>query len=130
MTMRITPSIMLTAKRPCSDGTTWPSCVARNSGTNLYMNRKNSSENARGAAIIQRELGRLLAFLGGFFARVASSATLAENCSAFTPSVIACPSVPSPRRMGSLKIGYFSDIRGSGLCSVTISPFDLRTATQ
>lgn len=25
------------------------------------------------------------------------------------------------------KIGYFSDIRGMGACSVTISPFDLRT---
>ena len=39
------------------------------------------------------------------------------------PSHMAWPSVPRPRRIGSLKIGYFSDMRGSGLSSVTISPF-------
>ena len=36
---------------------------------------------------------------------------LAENRNAFIPKDIACPSVPSPRSTGYLKIGYFSDMR-------------------
>jgi len=59
-----------------------------------------------------------------------SMAMLVEKRSAFTPSDIAWPRVPTPRRIGSLKMGYFSLTRGSGACSVAISPFDRRTATQ
>ena len=60
-----------------------------------------------------------------FWPRRASSSSdaLAENFNAFTPSHIAWPSVPTPRRTGYLKIGYFSETRGSGDSSVTISPF-------
>ena len=46
------------------------------------------------------------------------------------PSFMAWYSVPTPRKTGYLKILYFSDMRASGISSVTISPFGLRTATQ
>ena len=46
------------------------------------------------------------------------------------PSHMACPSMPSPRSPGYLKIVYFSDMRGTGISLVTISPEGLRTATQ
>jgi hypothetical protein len=62
-----------------------------------------------------------------------SSAALAENFSAFMPSDIAWPSVPRPRSTGyfSLKAtACLSDMRATGMSSVTISPEGLRTATQ
>ena len=42
---------------------------------------------------------------------------MAENRSALTPSHMACPSVPTPRKTGYWKIGYFSDTRGRGASS-------------
>ncbi len=59
-----------------------------------------------------------------------SSAAAAEKLRALKPSFMAWNNVPTPRKMGSLKILYCSERRGSGICSVTISPDGLRTATQ
>ena len=51
---------------------------------------------------------------------------MAEKRSAFMPSHIAWPSVPRPRKTGQLEdLGYFSEMRGSGFSSVTISPVGL-----
>ena len=97
---------------------------------NLYMKMNNSSEKIRLAASTQP--GISLAFLFFFFSSfwISSSETSAENLSAFMPSDMAWNSVPMPRKIGYLKIGYLSDMRGSGISSVTISPLALRTATQ
>jgi len=54
-------------------------------------------------------------------------AAFIEKFRLLKPSCMACPSVPSPRKTGYLKIGYFSDMRGMACWSVAYSPFDLRT---
>ena len=97
--MRMTPSIMLIAKPPVQRRNRLPISVARNSGTNLYRKMKNN----------ERENQVQPHHPGGDFAGFAvssprpSSAALAEKRSAFMPSDIACPSVPSPRRNGQLE---------------------------
>ena len=78
------------------------------------------------------QLGTSFASLFFFFSScwISLIETSAENLSAFMPSDMAWASVPTPRKIGYLKILYFSDILGSGICSVTMSPLVLRTATQ
>src|SRR6185503_9682822 len=111
---------------PFSAGYQLPSSVTSSRGTNLYKNTKKANENSRFKVRTQEETSSGLALS----ASASLSAALAENRRALIPKDIACPNVPNPRSTGYLKRGYFSDIRGTGVSCVIISPLGLRTATQ
>ncbi len=86
------------------------------------MNRKNSTEKTMGRASDHPGIS-LGASWPGFWNSGSSRAALAENRRARAAELHApgraCPSRAAP---GSLKMGYCSDMRASGISSVTISP--------
>ena len=125
MAMRMPPSTRLKITLLSSAATCRLMAVAASSGTNLYMKMKNPIENIRLAASIQPLSS---AFLPSFCNSGSSSATLAENFSARKPSIIAWPSVTSPRTNGQPSHLRFSAARSSGSLWVTTSPLGLRMA--
>ena len=107
--MRIRPSIRLNGIRPLSAG----NALAQLGGQIqrhefVHEDEEHERKNQVQAPSSSREIS--FGFLPAAASSASSSAALAENRSAFMPSDMAWPSVPSPRRTGSLKIGYFSEI--------------------
>src|SRR5580704_1811125 len=139
--IRISPSTRLNRNCCPKTGFTLFSSVAASSGRYLYMKMKKATENAIFNPAIQPVISNFFLFLPGSSARAAllpssllgseaisSSAALAENFSARNPSVIAWPSVITPRTTGQPIHVCCSDGRSSGSLCVTISPEGLRTA--
>ena len=101
--------------------------VVASSGRYLYMKMKKPTENKMLTVAIQPLISNF--FSGALPASSfcnSSNWTFAENRSARKPSVIAWPSVITPRSTGHAIHGCFSESRSSGSLCVESSPDGLR----
>src|ERR1700688_3742725 len=136
--MRINPSTRLNMTCCPKIGLTLFSSVVASRGRYLYMKMKKATEKAMFRPAIHPVIsnfltGTLLLLLSVVASSASlplnsSSAALAENFSALNPSVMAWPSVITPRTIGQPIHLCCSEGRSSGSLWVTISPEGLRTA--
>src|ERR1019366_9208989 len=133
--IRMSPSTRLNTICCPKTGFTFFSSVVASRGRYLYMKMKKATEKAMFTPAIQPVISNFLpwslssgSLLSGSWADISSSAALAENLSARNPSVIAFPSVITPRTTGQPIHLCWSEGRSSGSLWVTISPEGLRTA--